>query len=238
MSATTSPRHVKIMCDVLTAGNGLVAYRRLLREDVRSMKRQLLSDHGALMVGIAKQYLLTPDLSQQQIFLAQLCGLCEKRSVNAYIGAAHDIVGVKVSSGSMTRSASNSGLTTTKPRLLLVNYRRWKNHRQIYVRHLCVTGKLPSRAHKVSRLTEKMCTDVLGWFESACFLGFAPGKVNERWVEGKQRLFSVMYRASGECEYWKCFKAFKDTVLREGGPKEKKMWLPGEGTFKTFCRLP
>ena len=126
---------------MLTAGNGLVAYRRLLRDDIRSMKRQVLSDHGSVMVGIARQYLLTPELSQQQIFLAQLCGLCQRREVNAYIAAAYQIVGEKLyhTRGSRTRSGSKTELTNPKTRLLLVNGYRFKTHHQLYVKHLCVT---------------------------------------------------------------------------------------------------
>jgi hypothetical protein len=187
------------------------------------MKERVLSDHGTAMVGIAKQHLLAPAVSVQQRYLAQLCGFSSRKVVNACIEAAHEIV------------KAAGGVESIKPKLVLCGEERFHNHVRLCREHLAVNGVMPSRAQAASRLTRALGGYVLRWIEKFCFLGFAPGKVNVRWVEGKKRQFNVMYRAAGEGEAWKCFKAHTDSVWRKELPP--RTWLPGEGSFKTYLRL-
>ena len=112
--------YCRSVCDVLTGGNGSLAYRRLLKDDFRSIKERVLSDHGTAMVGIAKQYLLAPAVIVQQRFLAQLCGFSSRKVVNAYIEAAYEIV------------KAAGGVESIKPKLVLCGAKRFRNHVKLY----------------------------------------------------------------------------------------------------------
>jgi hypothetical protein len=187
------------------------------------MKERVLSDHGTAMVGIAKQCLLAPAVSGQQRFLAQLCGFSSRQVVNACIEAACETV------------KAERGVEAMKPKLVLRGHERFRDHLKLHTEHLAVNGVMPSRARAVSRLTRVLGSYVLRWLEKFCFLGFAPGKVYVRWVEGEKRQFNVMHRAAGEVEAWKCFKAHADSVWRK--EHDPRTWLPGKGSFKTCLRL-